>query len=1114
MIGFAAIAAGGGPSSVGAMTDHLLNATLSQEGNRLAAYYSRGGESRDVTFEVAQAVVAGEMTMREGVDVLMEDWDANNPAPGRTERDALLAEGGWGPDRSADEAFARLADDWNARRHAAEAAVDYRLDVLTDRMDKGLLDAPLAIVRPDIDPRVLLGLGIQADGILSHDEINALLSGRRADGQKVAGKHYAVARRLSVDPKTGEIRLSIPNGSYDFCPTPDKSVSVAWAFAPAVEQAQIYHAHIEAAREAVGSIATEVGKARFGNGGKGGTEAGHVGWLEFTHHTSRRTMVSIEDGEIKIDQKGQAGDPDLHTHFLMPNAVFTASGRVGSLDTGAIGGFIFEADAFYHARLAQKLRDAGFATELDPKTGAVRMPAVPDDVRILFSKRTQAGELIAMKEAADRGEAWDEMSAAQKEARIKRATQSPDQKIKGDKDPKADFLEWKRQAKEVAGWEPSSLQLYGPPKPELSVEQRHRVGYDVALPFLADRLEHKAVVTHWDARVAAARGLIEAGIDGVGDIDAVTRIMRAEGVQQYGETTALVWGVEEGRRYTSVTTALHETEEREFIRLAQAASDDRSAALPSALLGQKISESGLDLSGAHGKAQRSAIERVGTGGKFSLILAAAGAGKTTSLRPLTAALKQQGRAVYGASLAWRQADDMVDAGIDPRHVKAFSVLIDGIRDGSTKVGPTSVVAVDEWGLLGTRQALELLRLREIHGFTVIALGDNRQAQAIQAGAIIDLSRRALGAEQVPEILTTLRQQTERERLIVGLFREGRAAEALTMKRSDGTAEMAFGGYNEAVDRVAKLYAARLKATGEAPTISAPTNSDAHRIGAAVRTERRAMGLLGPDIRTVKATDGERDYDLALATGDRVRLFKSIGAGGRGGNLGRNGSVLEVVDVTDRGVILKSRTGKVGEAAWETLNKNGRVQLAYGDVMTIHTAQGSTAREHIFALPAGSQAIDGNLGYSANTRHRHAAYIVTSETAERVSVRKHRPINDVREVTVDDKWAAVAKALAYQPDKDTALAMFGRVEHIRRGAVRAFQKTLQPAAQQRAAGQAPSMGHEVATSRKVAAGLAQDGAALMQRIAVGARAVRRQVQRLAPQQRPGPQHEYRGPSIGR
>ena len=154
-----------------------------------------------------------------------------------------------------------------------------------------------------------------------------------------------------------------------------------------------------------------------------------------------------------------------------------------------------------------------------------------------------------------------------------------------------------------------------------------------------------------------------------------------------------------------------------------------------------------------------------------------------------------------------------------------------------------------------------------------------------------------------------------------------------------------------------------------------------------------MGLLGPDAVTVRATDGERDYALTLAKGDRVRLFRSTGAAfgnGRGGNIGRNGSVLEVVGVDDQGLTLRGRSGKVGTVRWSDMPaRRGRVQLAYGDVMTIHTAQGSTAKEHIFALPAGSQAVDGRLGYTANTRHRHAAYLVTSEAAERGEVRRRR-----------------------------------------------------------------------------------------------------------------------------
>jgi hypothetical protein len=41
---------------------------------------------------------------------------------------------------------------------------------------------------------------------------------------------------------------------------------------------------------------------------------------------------------------------------------------------------------------------------------------------------------------------------------------------------------------------------------------------------------------------------------------------------------------------------------------------------------------------------------------------------------------------HGAPLAWKQADDLVPGGIDRRSVKAYSVLIDGLKDGAIKAG--------------------------------------------------------------------------------------------------------------------------------------------------------------------------------------------------------------------------------------------------------------------------------------------------------------------------------------------------------------------------------------------------------------------------------------------
>ena len=129
------------------------------------------------------------------------------------------------------------------------------------------------------------------------------------------------------------------------------------------------------------------------------------------------------------------------------------------------------------------------------------------------------------------------------------------------------------------------------------------------------------------------------------------RQMREQGVEQFGERTALVWGQDEDKRRVSISTELHESQELEFVALARAAAQDHGAALPRQLLDRTIGESGLDFTGEHGAAQLAMIRRLGTGGRFSVAIAAAGAGKTAALKPLVAAWQEQGRRVYGASLA-------------------------------------------------------------------------------------------------------------------------------------------------------------------------------------------------------------------------------------------------------------------------------------------------------------------------------------------------------------------------------------------------------------------------------------------------------------------------------
>ncbi|MDN3563044.1 MobF family relaxase, partial [Paeniroseomonas aquatica] len=928
-------------------------------------------------------------------------------------------------------------------------------------------EAPRQGTRPqprrDMHPGLAAALGIEPHGVPTVEQVSQILAGRRADGGELATNEAATTRSVSY---------------IDLCFSAPKSVSLAWAFAPTeAERATILQAHRDAVDASLRYVAREIGQVRRGKAGTGGTEAGHVAWIGFEHFTARATAeVKRPDpktGEVTTElhtlwpdrDPSGAGDPQLHTHCAVPNLVLTDGGHLGALDLSPTRTRIHEFGAFYQAQIAANLRRVGVAVELEERTGMARLPAISEAVCEAFSKRTRDGTEAARTEAAKRNLDWDAMTPDMQVAFLKGGTKAA---RKNKEDDLSDFAAWRGQAAAI-GWEHRGAmapQREGAEAPrQQSQAARLEAAYQAALPLLEAKFSSVSVLNGADLRAAAARALISAGMTpgaegGRADVDAVTKAMRERGVRQDGQPTGLVWGRDGERDEVKVTTALHVAQESEAVALAKVAAAERSCALSPAALAAAVERSGLDFGDEHGKAQHAAMVRLGTGGAVGVAVGVAGSGKTALLRPLVDAWQRQGDHVIGVAIAWRQAEPLKEAGIGS--VAALTGFLHGVAAGRISVGPRTVVVVDELGQVGARQMLDLLRLRQQHGFRIVAVGDDKQCQGIEAGPVVNLMRRALGPEAVPEILTTRRQRTEREREIAGLFRDGKAAEALAMKRSDGTAEAVPGGYNDAVRRVAELWRQRREANagdaGFSISVTAPTNADARAVALALREERRAMGEVGADVLSVRATDqAGAAYNLTLAPGDRVRLFDRLNArfldGGRG-NIGNNGSVLEVRAVNAEGIVLRTAAGRDGAVSWESLadKKNGRTRLAPGDVLTIDAAQGITSSEHINAMPAGSTGVQGFKGYTAESRHRDSAWLITSDGAERREVMVRRALGDSRPVGAADVWENVARNLARQPAKASALDFMDRARNVGRTAAHAMQVGFRQAEAREAAGE--------------------------------------------------------------
>lgn len=890
--------------------------------------------------------------------------------------------------------------------------------------------------RRDMDPRVAKLLALDPHRTPTRDEIANLLVGRRADGGDMPGRERTIS-------------------FIDLCFSADKSVALAWAFAPTeAERNAVAQAHRDAVERAMQYIASELGRARKGAGGRDGSDSGHIGWVAFDHYASRPTVEIARRGsggelETELVTLKVAGDPNLHTHVAVPNVVLTETGRVGSLDLQRLRGRIHEFGGYYQAHLAQNLRRLGADVVLDPRTGAGRLRQIPDHVRDAFSKRTRDAVEDARAYALKIGQQWDGLSPDEQIALLKSgAFASRRAKI----DDCSDFEAWRDQAKTL-GWQHSSIFKRRTAPGELNPDERTACAYRAALPLLEAELVRRSVLNGSDARVAATRGLIASGLEGPEDINRVTRAFREHGVRQSAKTTTLLWGYERGRGEIKVSTELHVDQERELVRLAALAAQERSAALPPDAIARAVARSGLDFGSDHGATQRRIIDRLGMGGRLGVTIGVAGAGKTALLLPLVDAWHERGSIVYGIALAWRQSDDLANAGIDQSRLSALSVFLNRAARGAVHLDGNSVVVVDELGLVGAAQFLQLLRLQQYHGFQIVAVGDPKQAQAIEAGPVIELLRQALGKDAVPEILTTLRQQSERERQTSLLFREGRAAEALAMKRQDGTIEIIPGGYQETIERAADLWQARLRANANDPsytlTVSAPTNADARAISAAIRERRRAAGEVGPDQVQLRAVDQTGvTYDLPLAGGDRIRLFARTNASftdGRKGIIGNNGSVLEVTEIGAVGLNVRNVRGSEGLVKWDTLRDpvTGRFRLSYGDVLSIDATQGLTSTEHLNVMPAGTQAVVGFKAYVAESRHRIATWLLTSDGAERQEIANRRPLGDPRPIRSQDVWENMARNLSRQPEKESALAFLARAREVHRGAARGFQNSLQP-----------------------------------------------------------------------
>jgi conjugative relaxase-like TrwC/TraI family protein len=739
-------------------------------------------------------------------------------------------------------------------------------------------------------------LGFSGD--VAAGDLAALLAGRApSDGAPLTTAVPSRARRVA---------------GFDLTFSAPKSVSVLYGLGPSRVARAVTAAHDAAVTDALCYLERHATFARRGHAGERSIETAGLVGAAFRHRTSR------------------AGEPQLHTHVLVANAVLGTDGRWSALYASLL---------YHHARTAgfvyQAALRAGLVESLGVQFGPVRngtaeVKGIDQRLTDVFSTRR--------KEVKAR---LSELGTSSKRSAELAALET--RPAKGTSQTTAAGLEslrasWWRRA-EAAGLDPVSVLLVvGRPR-AVVVSREESAGITTAL-LGAEGLT--AQVSAFERR-DAVRGVAERLAEG-GRLSAIEAV--ADDVLNSREVVSL--------DKTGAGGELLRTT-RELLALEAdllATADSRTST------GVAIAETGA-LSGALAERpslrdeQLEMVSRLTSSGDgVQVAIGKAGAGKTFALDAARAAWEQSGMRVQGAALAARAAAELfAGAGIVST---TLAGVFHGIDRGELVFGAQDILVVDEAGMVGTRDLHRVVKTVSAAGAKVVLVGDPRQLPEIAAGGALAALVERLGAVQLSD---NRRQEASWERAALDELRHGDAAVAVRAYEDHGRVHLSPSSEHARRALVADWAASA--SDGNVARMYAPRRADVEDLNERARAELRRRGVLEADL----IISGDRGF----AEGDEVLCL-------------RNDRRLRVLNGT-RGVVRGASDGSLlvdTEAGRRTLSADylEAGHVAHGYASTIHKAQGATV-DRAFVL--GSEACYREAGYVAMSRARVGTnlYVVTA-----------------------------------------------------------------------------------------------------------------------------------------
>ncbi len=692
-------------------------------------------------------------------------------------------------------------------------------------------------------------------------------------------------------PETFKTSQAAKRHGWDFTFSAPKSVSLQALVAG--DQAVI-EAHNKAVRAAVALMEKHVHARKKVWGRSHREQTGNLVAAAFQHELSR------------------AKDPQLHTHVVVMNMTERGDGQWRALSNEELFKHTKLIGAAYRADLARELQLLGYEIRLTDKEGSFELAHIDRAQIEAFSQRSRMIEDALSNHGKTRGEA----STLEREV-IALATRPKKERLTA-QERRLLMAHWKETSR-AAGidYNRGERRPGGPALVESSAREsmdfaiahlteRQSVMFDTALMTAA--MQHAVGrATHDELRAELTRRI--AAID-----DAIRngRLIQIEA--RY--TTATAWRTEQSILRT-------ELEGRHRLKPMM---DIRRAA-------RAILRTDLN------RGQREAAHMMlTTENRVTGVQGSAGVGKTHLIRTAAGVAERHGYRVVVLAPYANQVERLEAEGLRASTLATFLVSKEKGVDEST------LIVIDEAGLVPTRQMDATLQVAERHGSRVVLSGDVQQLKAIEAG-------RPFAQLQANGMQTAIVDQIQRQKApdlkpAVELAAKGKSRESLAhidrhvREVSDDKAR-----YTE----IAREYAAMTETQRARTLIVSGTNAARRELNTLIRRELGIEGT-GREFEMLSRKDltqAERRNAPSYRIGDCIQPEKDYARAGL-----KHGELYRVTEIETRNRLVVS--GEDGRRL--EINPRHHAQLSVYEKARSELAPGDWAR-----ITRNSPALDVSNG---------------------------------------------------------------------------------------------------------------------------------------------------------